>query len=69
MLNMLPPGPDHFLPQGHNLNKLGRGPLGYIKAQGLKVSDKKMFSCFPYISLCKTCDLWGGATFGRMGII
>ena len=25
-------------------------------ALGLVVSDKKFFSCFPYISLCKTCD-------------
>ena len=23
------PGRDHFWPKGHNLNKLGRGPLGY----------------------------------------
>ena len=22
------------------------------------VSDKKIFSCFPYISLCKICDPW-----------
>ena len=28
----------------------------YIKALGLVVSDKKIFSCFPYISLCKTYD-------------
>ena len=25
---MRPPGRDHFWPQGDNLNKLGRGPLG-----------------------------------------
>ena len=25
ILNMLPPGWGHFRPQGHNLNKLGRG--------------------------------------------
>ena len=32
-----------------------------IKALGLVVSDKKIFSCFPYIRLCKTCDPpgWG----------
>ena len=30
-----------------------------MKALGLVVSDKKIFSCFPYISLCKTCDLLG----------
>ena len=32
------------------MNKLGRGPLGdaeyHIKALGLAVSDKKIFSCF-----------------------
>ena len=27
-----------------------------IKALGPVVSDKKIFSCFPYISLYKTCD-------------
>ena len=27
-----------------------------IKALGLVVSDKKIFSCFPIISLCNTCD-------------
>ena len=27
-----------------------------IKAIRLAVSDKKIYSCFPYISLCKTCD-------------
>ena len=43
-----------FWPQGHNLNKLGRGPLGdakmyvpNIKAQGLMVSDKKNFMFYP----------------------
>ena len=40
-------------------NKLGRGPLGdatipNIKALGPLVSNKKIFSCFPYISLYKT---------------
>ena len=32
------------------------------------VSDKKMFSCFPYISLFKTCDPRGGTIFGPGGI-
>ena len=27
-----------------------------IKALGLALLDKKMFSYFPYISICKTCD-------------
>ena len=60
-------------PHGHNLNKLGRGPLGdatyHIKALVLVVSDKNILSYFPYISLCKTCDPWGGAIFGFKSII
>ena len=45
-------------PHGHKLNKLGKGPLGdaKFKALGLVVSDKKIFSYSPYVSLCKTCD-------------
>ena len=31
MLNMQPPGQDHFWPKGYSLNKLGRGPLGDSK--------------------------------------
>ena len=27
------------------------------------------FLMFPYISLCKTCDSWGGDIFGPRGII
>ena len=27
-----------------------------IKTLGIVVSDKKLFQCFPYTSLCKTCD-------------
>ena len=42
-----------------------RVPLGdaipNIKALGIVVSDKKIFSCFPYGGLCKTCDPWGRA--------
>ena len=34
--------------------------LPNIKALGLVVSDKKIFSCFLYISLYKTCDPWAG---------
>ena len=37
-----------FLPKGHNL-------------QDLIVADKKIFSCFPNISLCTICDPRGGA--------
>ena len=44
----------HFWPQGHYLNKLGREPLDDATNQILRflgpvVSDKKIFSCFPYI--------------------
>ena len=35
---------------------------------GLVDSDKKSFSCFPYISLCKTCNPQGGAIFDPRGI-
>ena len=55
------PGQGLFWPQGYNLNKLGRSPLGdatypNIKALGPVLSDKKI-SHFPNISLCKTFDL------------
>ena len=33
--------------------------ISNIKALGLVVSEEKIFSCFPYISHCKTCDPWG----------
>ena len=33
MLNMWAPGQDHFLPQGYNLNNLGRGPLDEVVLQ------------------------------------
>ena len=49
---MLSLGQAHFWPQGYNLNKFGRGLLG--DATYHVVSVKKIFSCFPYISLCKT---------------
>ena len=50
-----------FWPQGHNLNKLGIGPLGYATYQILclylhLMVSYKIFIRFPYISLCKTCD-------------
>ena len=40
-------------PQGHYLNKFGIYPFDDVtyqisKALGLVVSDKKIFSCFPY---------------------
>ena len=36
-----------------------------LKYQGLVVSEKKIFSCFPCISQCKTCDTQGGPIFGN----
>ena len=56
----LTPRTGTFLAHGYNLNKLGRAPLGdatyqNIKALGLVVSDKKIFSDFPYISQSRTC--------------
>ena len=57
----------HFWPQGYNLNKLGRGPVGVmlnINSLGLLVSDKKIFPRFPKISLCKIFDPRGGAISG-----
>ena len=58
-------GQGHFWPQGHNLNKLGRGPLGdatyHISSLTLMVSEKKIFQCFPYLlSLCKQLDTRAG---------
>ena len=49
-----------FWPQGHNLNKLSRVPLVNASNQvsrryALWFSDKKMYSYFPYISICKQC--------------
>ena len=34
-----------FLPQGHNLNKIGRGLLPNSKALGLVVSNEKIITC------------------------
>ena len=55
---------DPFWPNGDNLNKLSRGQLGDVTYQisslyAFVVSDKKIFSCLPYISLCKRCDPLG----------
>ena len=54
-------GRGHFLPQGYNLNILGKGPLGSylpnIKGLGLLVSDKKIFKVFPYMCLCTSGPL------------
>ena len=68
------PGAGPIWPKGHNLNKLARGPLGDATYQisrdlGLVVSDKKTFSYFPYISLCKTCDPLRRSHFVPKGLI
>ena len=47
-----PPGRAHFWPKGHNLNKLGRGPLGdaTYKISLLKASwfkTRRFFHIFP----------------------
>ena len=70
---MTPREGGHFRPRSYNSNKLGRGLLGdakipNIKALGLVISDKKIFSHFPYICLCKTCDYRGRAIFGHRAI-
>ena len=64
-------GRAHFKSHGHNLSKIGRGPLGdaKVKALCLLAADKKIFSCFPYVSLCLTCDTQGGSILSHRGMI
>ena len=47
---MWPPGRVHFWPQGHNLNKPGRGPLGDATYQISRPCGfrEDFFSCFPF---------------------
>ena len=48
----------HFSPIGYNLNELGRRPVVDAKHQISMFCDLQLghdFTCFPYISLCKTC--------------
>ena len=61
--------PGHFWPQGHNLNKLGRGALDDATHQISRPCGFRDFFKFPYISLCKTCDPWDRFIFGPTGII
>ena len=66
---MLPLGQSHFWPQDYNLNKLARGLLDdtTYKYQGSSpcgFRQEYFFQIAPYISLCKTCDPRGWATFG-----
>ena len=72
MLNNWPPDQGHFWPYGFNLNRHGRGLLVDATYQNstplaLVVLDKKVCSCFPYISLCKTCDPQGETIFSPRG--
>ena len=73
MSNMWPLGWGHFWPQGYNLNKLGRGPLGDATCQISRLLalrfQRRFFLVFSYISLCKTIDPRDGAIFGPRGII
>ena len=62
------PGAGPFWPKGYNLNKLGRSLLGdaiyqKINSLGLLISDKKIFSCYPYIKLCKQLTPRAGVFF------
>ena len=63
------PGAGPFLPQGHNLNKIGRGLLPNSKALGLVVSNEKIITCLAYIRLCETSEPRGGPFFGLQDII
>ena len=58
------PERDQFWPQGHNLNKLGSGPLGYatyniLRLKSLWSLTRRFYHVFP-ISICKTCDPGAG---------
>ena len=57
---MLPPGRAHFWSQGHDFNKLGRGPLDdtkYLWTLGFVVSVKKIFKVLCRKSIFSLCDL------------
>ena len=43
--------------------------ISNIKDLGILVSIKKVFKCFPYVSLCKTGWSLSGASFGPRAII
>ena len=47
-----PPGRGHFWPWGHDLNKLGRGPLGdatyqILKLLALRFQRRRFYNVFP----------------------
>ena len=46
-----------------NMHEITVNYIQIIKDLGPAISDK-IFSRFPYISLCKTCDPWGQPIFG-----
>ena len=57
-----------------NFNKLSRGLLVDATYQisrlyAMWFQTRIFFSCFPYISICTTCDPGGGPIFGPSGII
>ena len=61
MQNIRTQGQGHFKHLGHNLNQLGRGPLGEATYQifrlyVLRFRQDVFFSCFLCISPCYTCD-------------
>ena len=63
MFNKLPAEQSHFWRQGHNLNKLGKGPpvhIPNIKELCIVVSVKKIFMC-SHVSLCNTCEPYSGS--------
>ena len=64
----------HFEPKGHNFEYTWKRSTRWcyitnIKALGFVVSEKKIFTCFPYIKLYKTCDPRGGTIFDPRDII
>ena len=46
----------HLWSQGHHFNKLCRRPVDDATYQISMLYRQEEFSCFPYRSLCKTCD-------------
>ena len=62
------PGARPLFAQGHNLNKVVRGPLGDATYQisrpyALWFQTRNFFHVCPYINLCKTCDPRAGPFF------
>ena len=71
-MSLVTPGVGPVLAPGHNLNKLGRGPLGHATCQIPRltqiVSDKKIYRVFPYrYNYIKQVTPSGGAIFGPRG--